>query len=133
MQNNALKSNLGRQSIFSGNEFNIRVDIICMDVSGCKEPFADSQIRRFLDQKAYEGFDQLRTENEIKKVLLFISLLRIQACIKNLFHCPFCPFAAIMDNPKDRVLDCPRCRTKSCRYCRVKDHRPLKCEGIAFR
>jgi hypothetical protein len=39
-----------------------------MDGSGCKAPFEDSEIRRFLDKKTLEGLEQLRTQNEIQQV-----------------------------------------------------------------
>ena len=39
-----------------------------MDVSRCGAPFEDSELRRFLDAKEYEGLERLRTENAIRAV-----------------------------------------------------------------
>jgi hypothetical protein len=39
-----------------------------MDGSGCKAPFEESEIRRFLDKKTLDGLEQLRTQNEIQQV-----------------------------------------------------------------
>jgi hypothetical protein len=40
-----------------------------MDSSGCISPFSELELRRFLDLKTVEGFDNLRTENSIRAVL----------------------------------------------------------------
>jgi hypothetical protein len=45
-----------------------RFELVCMDGSGCKAPFEEEEIRRFLDAKAFKLLDKLRTENELKKV-----------------------------------------------------------------
>ena len=91
-----------------------------MDSSGCTELFPDSEIRRFLDEKSFEGLSKLRTEQELR-----------EANLDGMVHCPFCPFAAIMDDPTDRIFEClnPACGERSCRYCRVKSHHPLTCES----
>jgi hypothetical protein len=47
-----------------------RTDFLCIDGSGCTEPFSESQIRGFLDTKTLAGWEQLITENEIKAVSL---------------------------------------------------------------
>jgi hypothetical protein len=39
-----------------------------MDQSDCKEHFLEGEIRRFLDEKTYEGFCKLRMQNEIREV-----------------------------------------------------------------
>jgi hypothetical protein len=39
-----------------------------MDSSGCTSPFSEQELRRFLDLKTFEGFDNLRTENSIRGV-----------------------------------------------------------------
>lgn len=39
-----------------------------MDQSDCKEFFLESEIRRFLDEKSYEGFCKLRMQNEVSEV-----------------------------------------------------------------
>lgn len=63
----------------------------------------------------------------IDKVML------IKAGIEGLVYCPFCPYAAIMEDPTDKEFQCEKCRVISCRYCRVKSHRPLSCESTTLR
>lgn len=43
--------------------------LVCLDGSGCKAPFDEGEIRRFLDAKAFKLLDKLRTENELKEVM----------------------------------------------------------------
>lgn len=83
--------------------------------------FPESEIQRFLGEKSFEGLSKLRTEEELR-----------QANLEGMVHCPFCPFAAIMEDPTDRIFQClnPACGERSCRYCRVKSHHPLSCESI---
>ena len=102
---------------------NSRALIKCMDSSGCTELFPDSEMKRFLDEKSFEGLSKLRTEEELR-----------QANLEGIVHCPFCPFAAIMEDPTDRIFEClnPDCGVRSCRYCHVKSHHPLSCESTPF-
>ena len=55
----------------------------------------------------------------------------MQANIDGLVFCLFCPFAAIMEDPTDRIFEClnEKCGKRSCRECRVESHHPLTCEG----
>ncbi|CAG5125835.1 unnamed protein product [Candidula unifasciata] len=55
-----------------------------------------------------------------------------QANIPDLVTCPFCPFAAIMPDPDDRVFKClnPECLKESCRLCREPSHIPLRCNEV---
>ena len=39
-----------------------------MDESGCGQPFSESEIRRFLDEKTYSSLEKLRTEIELRDV-----------------------------------------------------------------
>ena len=59
------------------------------------------------------------------------TVTKIQAGIVGLVHCPFCNFAAIMDDPCDLIFECanPDCGVRSCRSCRVKSHAPISCTG----
>ena len=50
------------------DENNFSYELTCMDVSGCRATFLESQIQRFLDRATYKRFDRLRTDNEIRKV-----------------------------------------------------------------
>ena len=40
-----------------------RFNLGCMDVSECAATFSEREIQRFLDKRAYERFDQLRTDD----------------------------------------------------------------------
>jgi hypothetical protein len=39
-----------------------------MDGSDCKSSFAESEIRRFLDEKTFVGYDKLKTAKELREV-----------------------------------------------------------------
>ncbi|GFO07344.1 E3 ubiquitin-protein ligase [Plakobranchus ocellatus] len=56
----------------------------------------------------------------------------LQANIKDLVSCPFCPFATIMPNPDDKVFKClnPECLKESCRLCQEPNHIPLRCNEV---
>jgi hypothetical protein len=49
----------------------IRSELKCMDSSGCAASFSETEVRRFLDLKTFEGFENLRTENEIRDVCIY--------------------------------------------------------------
>ena len=57
-----------------------------------------------------------------------------QAGLSGLEQCPFCPFATIMDVPKEvnKLFACqnPECGKESCRLCREDSHIPLRCEEV---
>ena len=42
--------------------------MVCLDGSGCGAPFEESEIKRFLNDKAFKLLDKLRTEHVIKEV-----------------------------------------------------------------
>ena len=44
----------------------------------------------------------------------------IKAGFDGLVYCPFCPFAAILEDPTDKEFQCVRCRITSCRDCRCQ-------------
>jgi E3 ubiquitin-protein ligase RNF216 len=47
---------------------NIRFAFCCFDGSGCKAPFSDHEIRRFLDKKTLENCEKLKMHHEIQEV-----------------------------------------------------------------
>jgi hypothetical protein len=53
--------------------------------------------------------------------------------LEGLVYCPFCPFAAIVEDPTQQIFECLNCGVHSCRHCRVKSHHPLSCAGNAIR
>jgi hypothetical protein len=48
--------------------FNNRINLVCLDASGCSAPFPESEIQKFLDSKTFQGLAKLRTDHEIKQV-----------------------------------------------------------------
>jgi hypothetical protein len=57
-----------------------------------------------------------------------------QAGLEGLEQCPFCPFATIMDVPKEqnKIFNClnPECGKDSCRLCGELSHIPLRCDEM---
>jgi hypothetical protein len=51
--------------------------------------------------------------------------------LADLVHCPFCDFAAILDDPEATIFECQNelCGVSSCRHCRVA-HYPRTCDRI---
>lgn len=98
----------------------------------CAATFMETEILRFLDEKTHTALDRLRTNHEVEKVHLIWKEIESQAALEGLVKCPFCDFAAIMEDPTDRIFECqnPSCGTLSCRYCLVKSHHPLSCESL---
>jgi hypothetical protein len=47
-----------------------RTVLVCFDGSGCSAPLSDKEIKKFLDPKTFQAFDNLRTDDEIKRVRL---------------------------------------------------------------
>ncbi|KAG6331024.1 hypothetical protein ID866_8063 [Astraeus odoratus] len=114
-------------------------NIVCMDQSGCKLPFPESELRRFLSPKLLELYERVKQRKEIEA-----------AGLDNLEECPFCEYnteaqeekhldaqhvveeamtRALMRNcPKCQKafikelgcnkMTCPNCRTHSCYVCR---------------
>lgn len=108
----------------------IRTQINCIHESGCKAAFPETEIRRFLEQSTIKRLSKLRTEKELRDVCSSLKWGLTKANLDGIVYCPFCPFAAIMDDPTDRIFECLGCGVASCRYCRVKNHHPLSCERI---
>ncbi|VDN20151.1 unnamed protein product [Gongylonema pulchrum] len=54
------------------------------------------------------------------------------ANIGNIESCPFCDFAAVLENQEDRIFHClnPICQKESCRECHGESHVPLRCEEV---
>lgn len=86
-------------------------DLRCMDISGCKMAFPDSELRRVLPDKLFELYEQIRQRRDIEL-----------AEIEGLEECPFCDFKAVIDVDfeADKVLRCQNeeCAKFSCRKCK---------------
>ena len=86
-------------------------DILCMDISGCKMAFPDSELRRVLPTKLYELYEHIRQRRDIEL-----------AGLEGLEECPFCDYKVVMDVDfqTDKVLKCQNeeCGKVSCRKCK---------------
>ena len=86
-------------------------DLHCMDISGCKMAFPDSELRRVLPEKLFELYEQIQQRRDIEL-----------AEIEGLEECPFCDFKAVIDVDfeTDKVLRCQNeeCGKFSCRKCK---------------
>lgn len=94
-----------------------------MDTSGCTAAFARSELKRVLDEKAFDKLEKLQQEEDIRN-----------AELEGLAECPFCDFKAILPPVDvDREFRCcdPDCEITSCRLCRLETHVPLSCEENA--
>ncbi|KAI0256271.1 hypothetical protein BJV78DRAFT_450870 [Lactifluus subvellereus] len=96
-------------------------DLRCIDISGCKMSFPDSELRRVLPGKLFELYEHIRQCREIEL-----------AELEGLEGCPFCDFKVVMDVDfqADKVLRCQNeeCGKISCRKCKEEDHLPKSCE-----
>lgn len=91
-----------------------------MDQSGCQVPFPLSELERFLPEKSLELYHRLQQAAELES-----------AGIDDLETCPECSFAAVIDNPHEKLFHClnPKCGKVSCRKCKREEHLPKTCEG----
>lgn len=82
-----------------------------MDTSGCSSAFPESELARLLPAKSLELYYRLKQAKELE-----------QAAIDGLESCPSCPYAAVMDNPEEKLFKCmnEECRQLTCRKCRRK-------------
>ncbi|KAF9086546.1 hypothetical protein BGX23_008793 [Mortierella sp. AD031] len=95
-----------------------RTVLKCM-TAGCKAVFPDSEAELFLAKSVFEGLLRARQQSELK-----------MAGLDSLVECPFCSYAAIVENDEDKEFRCegPKCRKVSCRFCKALTHIPLSCE-----
>ncbi len=100
-------------------------DLRCMDLSGCKMTFPDSELRRILPEKLFRLYEDIRQRREIE-----------QAGIEGLEECPFCNFRVVIDADfeEDKVLRCQNdeCGKESCRKCK-KEVSSIMHTGLALR
>ncbi|KAF9154151.1 hypothetical protein BG015_001727 [Linnemannia schmuckeri] len=95
-----------------------RTVLKCM-TAGCTAVFPDSEAVLFLSKPVFEGLMRARQQSELK-----------MAGLDSLVECPFCSYAAIVENDEDKEFRCqgPKCRRVSCRLCKALTHIPLSCE-----
>ncbi|KAK3805292.1 MAG: hypothetical protein J3Q66DRAFT_407690 [Benniella sp.] len=95
-----------------------RTVLKCM-TAGCPSVFNDSEAIKFLSKPVFRGLLKARQQSELK-----------MAELDSLVECPFCSYAAVVENDQDKEFRCqaPKCRKVSCRYCKELTHIPLSCE-----
>ncbi|KAF9206526.1 hypothetical protein BGZ49_002296 [Haplosporangium sp. Z 27] len=95
-----------------------RTILKCM-TAGCTSTFSDSEAIKFLPKSVFRGLLRARQQQELK-----------MAGLESLVECPFCSYAAVVENDTDREFRCqaPKCLKVSCRLCKAPTHIPLSCE-----
>ncbi|KAI1314771.1 hypothetical protein EDD11_001740 [Mortierella claussenii] len=95
-----------------------RTVLKCMS-DGCTAVFADCEAAKFLSKPVFQGLLRARQQSELK-----------MAGLDSLVECPFCTYAAVVENDEDKEFRCeaPKCRKVSCRFCKAPTHIPLSCE-----
>ena len=83
--------------------------ICCMDQSGCKALFPESELCRFLDTKLLSLYYRVKQTKEIEA-----------AGLEGLEECPFCEYKVVIDNPDEKLFRCENddCGVVSCRACK---------------
>ncbi|EIW57041.1 uncharacterized protein TRAVEDRAFT_73305 [Trametes versicolor FP-101664 SS1] len=96
--------------------------IVCMDQSGCKLPFPESELRRFLSPKLLELYERVKQRKEIEA-----------AGLENLEECPFCDYKVVIENEQERLFRCENeaCGAVTCRQCKKPDHLPKSCQEVS--
>ncbi|KAG8881459.1 hypothetical protein FRB98_004298 [Tulasnella sp. 332] len=95
--------------------------ITCMDQSGCKLEFPQSELERFLDTKALELLDRIRADKAVA-----------ECGFESLDECPFCDFKCIIENEQEKLFRCENedCMAVTCRQCKRPDHLPKSCQEM---
>src|ERR1700729_1931933 len=83
--------------------------ILCMDQSGCKLPFPESELRRFLTTKLMALYDRVKQQKDIEA-----------AGLEGLEECPFCEYKGVIENADEKLFRCENkdCEAVSCRGCK---------------
>lgn len=84
-------------------------NIVCMDQSGCKLLFPESELRRFLSPKLLELYERVKQRKDIEA-----------AGLENLEECPFCEYKCVIDNDMEKLFRCENaeCGAVTCRTCK---------------
>ncbi|KAI5984865.1 hypothetical protein EDD15DRAFT_2176650 [Pisolithus albus] len=96
-------------------------NIVCMDQSGCKLAFPESELKRFLTAKMLELYERVKQRKEIEA-----------AGLENLEECPFCEYKCVIDNEMEKLFRCENveCGAVTCRACKRPDHLPKSCKEV---
>jgi len=83
--------------------------IVCIDQSGCKLPFPESELKRFITPKLLSLYEKLKQAKEIE-----------MAGLDGLEECPHCEFKGVIDDPSERLFRCQNeeCGAVTCRKCK---------------
>ncbi|KAG1729566.1 hypothetical protein EDB19DRAFT_115472 [Suillus lakei] len=94
-------------------------NIVCMDQSGCKLLFPQSELERFLTPKLLELYHRVWQRKDIEA-----------AGLENLEECPFCDYKCVLENEMEKLFRCENvdCGAVSCRECKKPDHLPKSCK-----
>lgn len=65
----------------------------CMDQSGCKELFPESELVRFLPETLLALYHRLKQQKEIAA-----------AGLEGLEECPFCEYKVVIENPDEKLF-----------------------------
>ena len=97
-----------------------KYEFVCLE-GKCEGKFDLATIKTVLNANMYSKLLRNLQSEEIKK-----------AQIPNLESCPNCFYAAIIDNPEEKVFFCrnPDCLRETCRKCQEANHLPLRCDEI---
>ena len=84
-------------------------NIVCMDQSGCKAVFPESELRRIFPEKLLGLYDSIKQRKEIEA-----------AGLENLEECPYCDYKVVIDNPEEKLFRCDNneCGAVTCRMCK---------------
>ncbi|KAI0665506.1 hypothetical protein C8Q78DRAFT_986254 [Trametes maxima] len=96
--------------------------IVCMDQSGCKLPFPEGELRRFLTPTLLALYERVKQRKEIEA-----------AGIEGLEECPFCEYKVVIENEHEKLFRCEneQCGAVTCRQCKKPDHLPRSCQEVA--
>ncbi|KAF8212123.1 hypothetical protein K438DRAFT_1806002 [Mycena galopus ATCC 62051] len=95
--------------------------LVCMDQSGCKLLFPDTELHRFLTPKLMSLYERVKQTKEVEA-----------ASIEGLEECPFCEYKVVIDNPQEKLFACgnEECGAVSCRQCKKIEHLPKSCKEM---
>lgn len=106
-----VETKLGEQQVVSSNALACTDDqvIKCMDMSGCSAEYTEKVIAAAVPNKTMSLYHRLRQLKDLE-----------MAAIEGLETCPFCPFAAVIENEHEKLFRCQNeeCKKVTCRKCK---------------
>ena len=84
-------------------------NIVCMDQSGCKLAFTESELKRFLTPKLLSLYERVKQRKEIEA-----------AGLEGLEECPHCEYKVVIENDQEKLFRCQNedCMAVTCRQCK---------------